>query len=439
MHAQVLAIGWLLAGQMTPATEFAPNVSVPRPGQPAASFSPAIGSPRVVEDDEAIDLEPIQESTPGVEFVPRSSGQTSGNALRVREPQGSPRQFSSPPDDVARTNFTSNRPVAQLLVKHGLTPPDTPEARLPGQPVSLVTLLERVSDRGQRLAVIRAYWKLVEDVAFTNWEAEEVEFTQTLTAENGGADRAELESARLDSLARWQEARLASVTSQHELAQICRLSVTTDASLPLPKDLPLVTPYTTKFERIFASRTPPPLVRQLAATIPLQFEVVETRAASVSTGRDALKEVRQAYQQGTADLALLLSAQDRLNESQRLFLQIVRRYNESVAAYALEIGSTVDNSTLVTMLIPSPTGLRTAPGTQGPRTAAVPRGPATGFSPGTTVRGPIEPSGVRATSEFSPAAPRGATEWEPATRPAVPSTNYEAPSLVQPPSRFGGP
>lgn len=440
MHAQVLAISWLLAGQMSPPTEFAPNVSVPRPGHSAGSFAPpALGSPRRMGTEEAVDLEPIPESSPGVEFMSRPSAQRSGNALRAREYDGASSNVATTSDDVARTSFANNRSVALLLVKHGLTPPDAEDARLPGQPASLAALLERVSDRGQRLAVIRAYWKLVENVARANWEAEVVEFTQTLNAENGGADRAQIESARLDSLARWQEARLEAVASQHELAQACRLAVTTGDSLPLPRDLPLVTAYTTKFERIFASRTPTPTVRQLAATIPLQFELVETRAASVSTGREALKEVRHAYQQGTADLALLLSSQHRLNESQGLFLQVVRRYNESVAAYALEIGGSVDHVTLVTMLIPSPTGLRAAPASQGTRTAAVPRSSSGGFSSGQTVRGPMESSGVRPTSEFAPAAPRGATSWGPATRSDVPPSSFEAPSLVQPPSRFGGP
>lgn len=457
MHAQVLALGWLLAAQLSPTTEFAPNVSVARPGQTAPEFSPATDASPLMGTEEAVDLEPVPESTPGVEFQSRGGVRSAGNSLRSAPPAV---DRTADEDGVTRTSYANagNRPVAELLVKHGLTPPDADAARILGQPASLVTLLERVADRSARIAVIRAYWTLTAEVASANWAAEEVEFVRGLSAENGGADRAEIEAARLDAVARWQEAKLAAVSAQHELAQICRLSVTTGESLPLPRDLPLVTAYTTNFERIFASRAPSSAVRQLAATIPLQFDLLDTRAASVSKGRDALKEVRHAYQQGTADLALLLSSQDRLNASQRSFLNIVRRYNEAVAAYANEVGGGVDNGTFVSMLIPSPTGLRTgstrtaaagrsttsgyAPNGYAPSGTAAQNYSAPGYAPGRTTRGSID-SSVRPTGEFAPAAPPGNSSWGPANRAPTGASsnlgtpNYGAPALSRPPTRFG--
>lgn len=434
MHAHVLAISWLLVGQFNPATELAPNV-LPA-GQ--EQVEPAAGDGgNLAEPDANVELEPVPESSPGVEFTQQSGRSRTMVVNPMRDAAGEPlaNRAAPPSGRVAATSFAYERSAAGLLVRHSQTEPDDPAARQAGVPVSLVTLLDRVSDRSQRMAVVRAYWKLGAEYATANWAAEEVEFVARLRAENGQVDRAEIESARHDSLARWQEARLAVVEAQHELAEVARISVTTHENLPLPKDLPLVTGYDTKFEKIFAQRSPPAGLRQVAATIPLEFELVETRAAAVTAGRDAVKAIRQAYEQGTADLALLVSAQDRLNQSQRAFLAAVRRYNESVARYALAVGGSLDNATLVTMLIPAPTGLRGTTANSA-TVADRPRAPRTNVSSG---RG----GAVRTAGDFSNSAPlpRNSTNWAPSTRPptTIPESQHEAPALMQPPVRFGDP
>lgn len=450
MHAQVLLFAWLLTGQTVPETQFVPNVYAPGRAT-AEGDSPAL----LDAAQEEVELEPVPESSPGVEFVPRSA--PAGNSLRMRDSADSPssdlpmrdaslderamqeRRFDErPPGETPRTarsagvsatSFANERSVASLLVRHGLTPPDDPSARIAGQPTSLVSLFDRQSDRGRRTAILKAYWGLSAELAAANWAAEEVEFVAGLRTENGGADQAEIEAARLDAVARWQESKLLAVSAQFELAQMVGLPTTTPDSLPIPRDVPLVTPYHTKFERIFANRTPPAQVRMLAATIPLEYELIEARATAVSASRDSLKEIRQSFEQGTADLSLLLTAHSRLRLSQRSFLRTVRRYNESVAAYALTIGGSVDNSTLVSMLIPSPTGLRSTPAarTANAETAAR-RSP----------RLEAGSSAVRSAGDFSPATPADAGRWAPASRPVEPSGGgFGAPPLSRPPTRFG--
>lgn len=284
---------------------------------------------------------------------------------------------------ISRVSYESDRPsaTADLLVRHALTPPEDLNWQIPGQAWPLYSVLERQgepgTERSSRLAVVRAYWRLTTDVAAYNWAVEEGAFVAGLQVLQPETETLALEAARTAAQSRLQQARVAATGTQCELADIAGQSLR--EPLPLPSELPLVGPYQTRFETLFANRAPPAGIRRIATTIPLRAELLQTLAATVAADTDAIKELAVFHREGRVPLEPVLAAHDRLQRHRAEFLEAVRVYNDQIAEYALAIAGTSNNQTVVAMLVRNPTIIRAA---QAPRVPGMPTAvPANGYSP----------------------------------------------------------
>ena len=121
--------------------------------------------------------------------------------------------------------------------------------------------------------------------------------------------------------------------AQYELAELVRLPASSPP--PLPADAPLVVPYDTKFNQMFASRTPPDGARLSDKTLPIQHQAIEDRAAAVQAADDALAAVIENYQNGRGDAAAVVACSRELLRQQRAFIETVCAYNRNIADYAL--------------------------------------------------------------------------------------------------------
>lgn len=326
---------------------------------------------------------------------------------------------------VSRVNYEADRPLATapLLVRAALTSPEDEAWQLPGQPVALYTALERAPERTTRIGMVRAYWRMTADVAAYYWSVEEGAFIAGLQASGRGGEQVLLNAARIGAQARLQQAKVTATGSQHELADLARIS-TRDLP-PLPRDEPLVGAYQTKFDRIFANQAPPAGIRRIALSIPLQLELLETQAAAVAADTDAIKELHQEHRQGQATLESVLSAHDRLHRHRVEFLQSVRTYNEMIAEYALAIAGSTNNQTIVTMLIRNPST---------PRTSQAPRRDSSGRpSAGVYPQNPNPPTQYPQNSYPNNSSP---PSQNPASR--YPANGSRAPAATAAPSS-GGP
>lgn len=259
------------------------------------------------------------------------------------------------------TGGAVSRGTASLLMQTASIPPDDPEWALAGQATPLSSVIERAADSSQRLAIIRAYWRAHSDVCSYNWAVEEGAFIAGVSPTPQPSDQSLLMAARLESQAHLQRTRLAATASQVDLAEVARF---TARALPLPADSPLVTAYQTKFDKIFANRTPPAGLRRIAVSIPLQKQLIDTSAEAVASATDAVRELNDEFQQGQTSLVSLLDAHRRLRKQRLDFLDSVRTYNEQVASYAVALGGSVNTQTLVSMLIPVSAVSRTAQATR---------------------------------------------------------------------------
>jgi hypothetical protein len=161
-----------------------------------------------------------------------------------------------------------------------------------------------------------------------------------------------LHAARAAATAHLRQAEMAASAVQLDLAEAAQLA--SKAALPLPADLPFVGPYRTSFKELFANRSAPAKLQRIDRTLPRLRELINSQAAAVSAADKSLYALSQAYEEGEADLALVVEALKQLRRQRREFLVAVRDYNLSIAEYALAVATpATSKSAVVAMLIES--------------------------------------------------------------------------------------
>jgi len=287
---------------------------------------------------------PVATSTPEKASSPEKNSPTG----KARTPETANRERSS--DPAAHADVELAPPEARDLAGEWLADlqSEIQEEPLPGQPWSLVALLERAAGTRTEVAATVAYWKLAAAAAEVTQRQREHHRLRALT-EQAQADPA-LAQATAEALLAYREARLHVRLAQLELAQFVRLAPR--EALPLPADLPLTGVYRTRFEEIFRQRIPPKSAIVMQQTIPLRFEVLQLRTRAVRAAQDDLEALVELVPQGHAGWANLLAAERELGRQQRALLEAVQQYNEDIATYALPLaGESAPAELLASMLI----------------------------------------------------------------------------------------
>ena len=220
-----------------------------------------------------------------------------------------------------------------------------------GQRLTLLAALSSTSDRSQQLKTVRAYWGLVQAAANYTFCRDHVKGLEHI--KTSGLGDASLRLAATAATAQLRDAELAAVGAQYELAELLRLPA--GSSPPLPTDAPLVLAYDTKFNQMFAGRTPPEGARLSDKTLPIQRQAIEDRAAAVQAADDALSAVRENYRNGRGDAAAVVACSRELLRQQRAFIESVCGYNRNIANYVLlVVAPTATPQDLATYLIGPP-------------------------------------------------------------------------------------
>lgn len=282
-------------------------------------------------------------------------------------------------------------------------------------------------------------------------------------------DRAQLAAALSASRARIQEALVAAVDAQHQLAQQIR------AARPvLTSDAPHVGPYRTEFRSVFAGRPAPAEGWRLDRTLPLRQREVLTRTAAVIATEDALDSRLDSYRRGECSLAEVLDALELTVVERQGFVAAVRRYNDDIGDYATLIAPAGANEASLAALLIKPRTARIPAGspsaTRAPASDAdvvVPEARHDGFESdgvgAASFNEPIErptspaanarsapPANPRRTPAAAPSAPRDTAPTAPRSAPArsnaapaaAPRTAPAAPPAAEPSTdelQFDGP
>jgi hypothetical protein len=264
------------------------------------------------------------------------------------------------------------------LIKAAVTlPADSSE--LTGEQTSLGKALSRVSDRNQRIAVIKTYWRLAVATADFNNANNEVLLLANFPKPLDEVEALQLAASATAAAARLSEAKLVLLSTQHELAELMKSS---SSVLPLTSDVPFVGSYQPRFEQMFSGRSAPANLRKLAESFPLYLELTNARANSLLSAEVALAKLADSYPGGNVTYNQILDAFQKLRDQRIAFLATVRDYNNAIADYSLNtvnvglntdaIVATLIETDSVPSVLVSPSGVRPASGVAPYRTAGQP-------------------------------------------------------------------
>ena len=237
--------------------------------------------------------------------------------------------------------------AAAELLATALTTPE--ENALDGRAVPLAEALGRVSNSSRRLEVASLYWRLALATADYHWALEESLHLSALPDSDDAVDSPLLSAAQAAAQARILEIKAAAVNAQQELADAIGQST---EPLPLTVEQPLVGPYRTEFDSIFASRPAPGRSRAIHRALPHWREAIDLRTAAVQAAASAIAPAEKAaFGQEKVGIQTVLFAHRDLAKQRRAFLNAVREYNAEIVEYASYVaGPTTSTATIVSML-----------------------------------------------------------------------------------------
>jgi hypothetical protein len=215
------------------------------------------------------------------------------------------------------------------------------------------------ADRSRQIWVVRDYWKLSAAQADFNWAADELARLDQINAAKG-LESPILTAAQAAAQARLREAQVGAIAAQQELADL--VAITDKNQLPLAADPPLVGPYRTYFEALFATRVAPPRTRAIDRGLPLRLEAIQSRTEAVRAASTAVHYAEDSRAKGQTDLQTLLNCHADLARQRRAFLATVRDYNLDIGEYALAVadpGITTERLVAMMILVKAPAPLTT--------------------------------------------------------------------------------
>lgn len=240
---------------------------------------------------------------------------------------------------------------AASLLSQALRPPAG--MSIEGTPVSLKEVLAQAPIAAQQTRSVSAYWQLSQALAEYHFALDESQFFRGLPLPQAEHHRALLAAQEASAAARTAAARVNVLRAQHALAETSQL---TDVDgLPLPADRPFIGAYRTHFKVLNEHGAAPDRLGSIDRSLPVMRESIDAQASAVAAGENALGATQQAYQQGQAAMADVLSIYHDLRRQRRDFLATVTEYNQQIARYASSVslpGARTDR--LVRMLIETP-------------------------------------------------------------------------------------
>ena len=230
------------------------------------------------------------------------------------------------------------------------------------RPLSLLEALERSGDRARRLWITQSYWKVSTEFAMVRWAAESINRLELIAPGGDPHDRAALDVAVAAATADLADARAELIAAQQGLVDLVRLPI--GEPLPWPVDRPLVGPYQTHFDAIFATRPATGRIRAIDRMLPSKHEALESRAAAVIAADTAMQMTETDHAKAKRPIESVLAAHAALVGQQREFIKVMRAYNIDIAEYVMAVADlTVSDDRFVSMLIATPIQWRASSGT----------------------------------------------------------------------------
>jgi hypothetical protein len=323
------------------------DIADPQPEpEPPGALSPAPDATPLRDKPAPLSAEEPSQTVAPAQFQSPLQPKTKTEPKTTIVPAASAPAFQTPPGNQSPPAAGEPQNLPQSLYQQSLVAP--PTGAVEGTAMTLEETLTRRIDPSRYAEFVKSYWGVSQSVArYHDALQSNVELAQ-IPSPRAPYQQALLQAARASAEAEVRQAKLAAVTSQWELAE----QMSGDAPLPLPSDVPLTAAYKSKFEAVFAGRTPPQGARGLDATFAPRLALIEGRAAAVVAAENAFAAGADAYAKGQVDISAALAEHARLQSARREFLASVYDYNVAIADYAwLAAGPNRAPETIAGMLV----------------------------------------------------------------------------------------
>jgi hypothetical protein len=206
-----------------------------------------------------------------------------------------------------------------------------------GQPLSLRDCL---AQRGQtdRQTVIDAYWLLAQRVAEYHLAGQRLQWCGELLSvvERAGsaAALAQVQAAQQSAAAAIEDARLAMLDAQFDLAR--RMTLAEAVAPPLPSTAPHWGRYLTDAERLPQPAAAAWSLRRLAGLIGARAVVIQRQAAAIVAAEDARQSAAAGLAQQGGVAAALEAVAAQAAAAQQM-LRTLTEHNSAIAEYALSV------------------------------------------------------------------------------------------------------
>jgi hypothetical protein len=354
------------AGATAEAVSAAPKATIAAPGLQPATFAqpvvplrprrnePTPADPRTRPKPSADDLLPLETGPQTLPAMPelRDAGEPparlsipAGEPPRRVEPVELPRATFAPVPTAGEarqamkvgaydTELTPGAQAKQIaLALHAARP--MPAAA--GQPLSLRDCL---AQRGQtdRQTVIDAYWLLAQRVAEYHLAGQRLQWCGELLSvvERAGsaAALAQVQAAQQSAAAAIEDARLAMLDAQFDLAR--RMTLAEAVAPPLPSTAPHWGRYLTDAERLPQPAAAAWSLRRLAGLIGARAVVIQRQAAAVVAAEDARQSTAAGLSRQGGVAAALEAVAAQAAAAQQM-LRTLTEHNSAIAEYALSV------------------------------------------------------------------------------------------------------
>jgi hypothetical protein len=259
---------------------------------------------------------------------------------------------------------TATRAAADLLATSSTSPPEP----FYGANTSAISLAQALANIGEpnRAAAVNAYWRLSIALRGYHWAVDELTRLEQIASRRGSFETSMLSTARAAAAARIEEAKIQVIRGQTTLESLmaqsgqpltyfdtkAQATVKRSAVTYMASDSPLVGPYRTYFDVLFASRAAPGRAKEIDRMLPIRWETINDRTAAVQSATSAIHYAEQAHAKGEADIRIVLACHEELYKQRRAFLDAVLNYNIDIADYAVAVAAPgTGNDKLVSMLI----------------------------------------------------------------------------------------
>lgn len=219
---------------------------------------------------------------------------------------------------------------------------------LPGDPTSLLEMLQKVPAYKHRQAVLQ-YWETYFDWANLSIAKEHEKALNAVQQPSVAADRTLLAAAR-------QAAKNVVLANEIQLGKsqsiLQELTGNQSLSQPIPADRPHIGGYQTFYDWYARKNMIPAKLRGVDKMLPKTLQLISNRAMTVRVSKSALNQAQSAYGSRQVPIASVLEAARLNHESEQDLISLIVSYNKAYADYSITVmGQTKSAEQIVEMLI----------------------------------------------------------------------------------------